>query len=233
MRKYQTVVRLTGTLLYALCVYGCSAPDSHSGQVVAPQQVASSAAPQQQKTWDERSDCYPGAPPNSLADALDPLKAHCDRAAAIGKIALLAAAIVVPEALAGEGAAVGAIGSDAAGAGAAVDAARAGGALAAEDTAAGQVSYSARAIGDGEHEVSVIGENGEAQSEPYRVARGREGSHIVRNSAGEGLGSYDVQGNQSDYTVSRADGTVRRTRAYPSDNSTGSQDSGGWTYIPR
>jgi hypothetical protein len=47
--------------------------------------------------WDERSDCYPGAPPNSLANALDPMKAHCDRAKAVGKLAVLAAAAAAPE----------------------------------------------------------------------------------------------------------------------------------------
>lgn len=54
---------------------------------------------------DERSDCYPGAPPNSLANALDPLKAHCDRGKAIAKIATIAGIGLLARGRGGAGAA--------------------------------------------------------------------------------------------------------------------------------
>lgn len=60
----------------------------------SPVRYSQAPAPQTQRAapaaWDERSDCRPGAPPNSLANALDPLKAHCDRARAVATIASLA-----------------------------------------------------------------------------------------------------------------------------------------------
>ncbi len=239
MGDHRVVVHLIGALLSALCLYGCSEPQSQFEQVPQQQQPASTTpqpvepAQPQPTTWDERSDCYPGAPPNSLADALDVLKAHCDRKKAFGVLALLAVAAVVPEALAGDGAAAGAVASDAASAGAAVDAARAEGTLAAEESAVGRVSYSARATADGEHEVRVIGENGEAQSEPYQVTTGRDGSRKVRNASGENLGHYDVNQAQSDFVVSSSDGTVRQTRGYQADGTTRSPTSENWIYIPK
>ncbi len=46
--------------------------------------------PPVQEEWDERSDCQPGAPPNSLANAIDVLGAHCDRARAVAVVASVA-----------------------------------------------------------------------------------------------------------------------------------------------
>jgi hypothetical protein len=95
------------------------------------------------------------------------------------------------------------------------------------------VTYRTRPAADGGHEVRVIGENGEDLSEPYHVASGPDGRRIVRIPSGERRGPYDVNHDQSDFTVSASDGTVRQTRAYSSDSGAGSQGSQDWTYIPR
>jgi hypothetical protein len=76
-------------------------------RTVNPVPVADSA--QQAAAWDERSDCHPGATPNSLANAIDVMQAHCDRAKAIARLAPLAVAVALPllgEAAIGEAAVV-------------------------------------------------------------------------------------------------------------------------------
>lgn len=91
------------------------APASTGSYVPATQ--ATTPSVQQSAQWDERSDCHPGATPNSLANALDVMHAHCDRAAAVARLAPLAL-LAVP--LLGEaGLAEGAVGAGEASGGAA------------------------------------------------------------------------------------------------------------------
>ncbi len=50
----------------------------------------------------------------------------------------------------------------------------------------------------------------------------------MTNTSGEAVGRYDVSRDQSDFTVSASDGTVRQTRGYQEGASSNSED---WTYL--
>lgn len=75
--------------LLALVADSCDSRHSayHSSSQVLAQPELPAPAPTE---WDERSDCEPGTPPNSLANAIDVLRAHCDRARAVTIVASVA-----------------------------------------------------------------------------------------------------------------------------------------------
>ena len=95
-------VYLVGLMPAMLGLVSCGAPQgannqAPSAQPEARQTVVAMQASTTSSAWDEKSDCAPGAPPNSLANALDILKVHCDRDKAIGKLALLGVIALAPE----------------------------------------------------------------------------------------------------------------------------------------
>jgi hypothetical protein len=83
---------------------GCDEPSAR--QARADPQIVSEVAPAiaysepaatgpVEPVRDEKSDCAPGAPPNSLANALDVMRVHCDREKAYRRLGGLAAIALV------------------------------------------------------------------------------------------------------------------------------------------
>lgn len=157
-------------LLFVFAVVGDTC---HGPSTSVQQQPVAYGAPQAQQpaAWNERSDCSPGSSPNSLADAVDPLMAHCDRAKAVAKVAVLAVLAVASEL--GESAAV----AD----GAAVETAGAADAAGDASTAAGVAADS----------VARADEASPAQRS-YRVSSNDNGNYVSEPTTGSG-DTHDVE----------------------------------------
>ena len=218
---------LFGLGLFAILLNTCS----HTSQTATSVTVQS--APQlPAHQWDEKSDCAPGATPNSLANALDPLKAHCDRAKALAKVAGLVLVAVAPEAIGGalaEGEAVGvaASGADAGAAGAAADVAgiaRSGSAEAADTSAvpmAAENSAPSRRYDvqpTGERTFSATKQADGPSGEPaYNIRHEGNGTYRVRDTLTGLVQRFVVDHPDADtYIVHSDTGLVQRlnTRQY-------------------
>ena len=183
MARHGVLVPIIGFMLFAPCLFGCSEPNSQSAQVTQPQQTVSTPPQQvqppqpQQATWNERSDCYPGAPPNSLADALDVMKVHCNRTKAIGKLGILAVAALIPLA---DGAIIPAL-ADETVVGAVADAAASEEGITATETSAVRGRSSVWKEEDGSYSVQRQYADGNPAGEPYNIRKDSEGKFFVNN----------------------------------------------------
>lgn len=206
--------------VFILAVVGDALGGGHRAppQTVNPVPVAAST--EQTQVWDERSDCYPGAPPNSLANAIDVLHAHCDRAAAVARIAPLAIAalpLLGEAAVAEAGAAEGAAASDvAAGASLAGDMRAAGAAADSVATSeagaegAGQVSRTYRMSSTGRNAYQATPEDA-AGRDSYQVERvGRENYEVASPATGRTYPTNVRRVGEDEYEVEGSDGSLWR-----------------------
>lgn len=238
-----------GPLCLTVFIIAVVADALDGGHRPAPQPVSVPANSQVTSTWNERSDCYPGAPPNSLANAVDPLHAHCDRAAAIARIAplaLMAAVPVLGEATIAEGAAEGAAASEPATGTMAASDLRVAGAVA--DAAAAREASAEGATTEPvprTYRVTSTGRD-EFQAEPtdaaandpgvYQVQRVGRGSYEVTSSAtGRSYPTSVRRVGEDDYEVQASDGTRSRVTSRQLERwyANGSPTEETWQYEKR